>query len=238
MITGKGILFSHSIRQLFPFCGKERRETRRFFFSRFAGLESLKNIRKTKSTPAHQRKFSFAPSSPFASASAAHTVKGRFAFRSASLHSTLDFLARLRLPLHTTAAPKEISFQGRRYIKAAKLRRIFPLHSYSLSSFPIPRFSGASFPLSAGGLNAFPASVMLFPSPRLMLSGSRVFTCPALSLPFPQGCLFVRRHPGGPAYPTYIRAAARYALGLARGFAPLTPVRPAKGSGQAKGERR
>ncbi|MDR2054592.1 MAG: plasmid mobilization relaxosome protein MobC [Desulfovibrio sp.] len=26
-----------------------------------------------------------------------------------------------------------------------------------------------------------------------------------------------------PAYPTYIRAAARYALGLARGFAPLTP---------------
>jgi hypothetical protein len=79
---------------------------------------------------------------------------------------------------------------------------------------------------------------MLFPPPCLTLSGSGVFACPVRSLPFPQGCLFVHRHPGGPAYPTYIRAAARYALGLARGFAPLTPARPAKGSGQGNGERR
>jgi hypothetical protein len=73
---------------------------------------------------------------------------------------------------------------------------------------------------------------MLFPPPRLMLSGSGGFAFPTRSLPFPLGCLFVRRHPGGPAYPTYIRAAARYTMGLARGFAPLTPARPAKGKRQ------
>jgi hypothetical protein len=98
----------------------------------------------------------------------------------------------------------------------------------------MPCFPGTSFPLSAGGPDAFPSGVMLFPAPRLMFSGSDGFAFPMRSLPFPLGCLFVRRHPGGPAYPTYIRAAARYALGLASGFAPLTPARPAKGSGLAK----
>jgi hypothetical protein len=72
----------------------------------------------------------------------------------------------------------------------------------------------------------------------LMLSGNGVLAFPTPSLPFPQGCLFVRRHPGGPAYPSYIRAAALYTIGLARGSAPLTPARPAKGSGLAKGKRR
>jgi hypothetical protein len=72
----------------------------------------------------------------------------------------------------------------------------------------------------------------------LMLSGNGVFAFPTPALPFPQGCLFVRRHPGGPAYPMCTRAAALYTLGLARGFAPLTPARPVKGSGQAKGKRR
>jgi hypothetical protein len=66
-------------------------------------------------------------------------------------------------------------------------------------SFLIMRFPGALFPLSAGGPDAFPSGVMLFPSQRLMFSGSSGFVFPTRSLPFPQGCLFVRRHPGRPA---------------------------------------
>jgi hypothetical protein len=85
----------------------------------------------------------------------------------------------------------------------------------------MPRFPGASFPLSAGGPDAFPASVMRFPSPRLMFSGSRAFAFPARSLPFSQGCLFVRCYPGGPAYVS----CTRYTSRLAGGCRPLDPCR-------------
>ena len=195
MITGKGVFFSHSLRSPFPHCRRERQiDLWRRFSSRFAGLDSRKS-KKAKNTPAHQEKFSSAPSSPFASASAAHTVKGRFAFRSAALHSTLDFLALLRPALHTTAAPRKIFFQGRRYRKAEKPLVSFALCLSSLSPFLAPRFPGASFPLSAGEPDAFPADVMLFPPPRLMLSGSRAFACPSPSPRFPHACLCHRSWP-------------------------------------------
>jgi hypothetical protein len=64
---------------------------------------------------------------------------------------------------------------------------------------------------------------MLFPPPRLMLSGSSVFACPSSSLRFPQSCLFVRRNPGGPAYVSCTRADARYTSRLARGCRPFEP---------------
>jgi hypothetical protein len=64
---------------------------------------------------------------------------------------------------------------------------------------------------------------MRFPPPRLMLSSIDAFACPARSLPFPQGCLFVRRHPGGPAYVSCTRADARYTSRLARGCRPFEP---------------
>lgn len=238
MIIVEGIVFSRSIRPLFPYpCGKGRTDTRRYFSSRFAGLDSRKE-KNAKSTPALQGKFLPAPPSPSAFASAAHSVKGRFAFHSATLHSTRDVIARLQPTLLTTTAPGEISFLGRRYRKTVNARPAFSQRPLTLASFPIPYFSGVSFPLSIGASDAFPVRDRLLHPPRLVLSGSNAFACPARSLPFPQGCLFVRRHPGGPAYPTYIRAAALYTLGLARGFAPLTPVCPSEGSGPEKGGRR
>ncbi len=75
---------------------------------------------KAKDTPAHQGKFPPPLPSSSASASAAHPVKGRFALRSASLHSALDLLPRLRPSLLTTAAPREISPQGAMGEKAGK----------------------------------------------------------------------------------------------------------------------
>jgi hypothetical protein len=147
--------------------------------------------------PAHQGKFPPAPPSSSASACAAHPVKGRYALRSAALHGALDPLPLLRPSLLTTAAPREISPQARRYKKAG---------------------------------NAVPLS--------MTLSGSGAFAFLRCSFLFPHACVFVRHHPGRPAYVTCTHAGARYPLRLARGYAPLTPARPAKGSGQAKGKRR
>ena len=245
MITGEGVFFSPSVRPLFPPCRREgRMDSRLCFSSRFADLDFCES-KKAKTPPAHQGKFTSSPPSPFASASAAHTVKGRFAFRFALLHFTLDFLVLLRPTLHTTAAPRKIFSQGRRYVKAAKPRRIFPLCPSSLSSFQVTRFSGVSLPfsigrpvafptsamrfpgasllLSAGGPDTFPASIMRFPPPCLTLSGSRVLACPSPSPRFPHACLFVRRHPGGPAYVSCTRADARYTSRLARGCRPFEP---------------
>ncbi len=205
MIVGSGIFFPQSIRPLFPvLCGKERTESRLFSSSRFAGLD-LCESKKARLTPALQRKFPSAPPFPCASAFAARSVKGRFAFRSATLHSTLDFAARLRPTLHTTAAPKEISFQGRAYQKAQRPYRTFSPRPSSLSLAPIPCFPGVSFPLSMSGPDAFPVSVMRFPPPRPMLAGILACACPVPDLRFPQARSFVQRHLRGPAYPTYIR---------------------------------
>ncbi len=176
-----------------------------FFCHRHAGLD-LGESKKAKTTPAHQGKFPSAPPSPFASAFTARSVKGRYAFRSASLHCTLDFTARLRPTRHTMAVPGEISFPSRRKKKAEN---------------PSPHFL---------------CSHSRFPPPRPMLSRIGVWACLMLAICLP--CLFVPRHPGGPAYPTYIRAAALLTLGLARGFAPSNPARPAKAPGGPKAERR
>jgi hypothetical protein len=192
------------------------------FGSGFAGHYLFK-YRKTKSTPAHQGKFTSAPPSPCASAYAAHSVKGRYAFRSASLHSTLDFLPLLRPSLHTTAAPRKIFPQARRYKKAENPRTAFAPCLSSLFPFTSPCFSGAPSPLVSGGPDAFPASDMLFPPPRLMLSGSGAFACPTRCISFPHACLFVRRHPGGPAYVSCTRADARHTSRLARGCHPFEP---------------
>ena len=140
---------------------------------------------KAKSTPVHQGKFPPAPSSPFASAFSAHPFKGRFAFRSAALHYALDLLARLRLPLLTTAAPREISSQSRRYKKAENTVSIFS---------PLP------FSLSPDSLHLFPVSFGGFPLPREMLSGSGAFAFLPLSFCLFRVYLFVLRHPGRPAY--------------------------------------
>ena len=150
-------------------------------------------------------------------------IQSRAASLSVSLYSTLDFLPLLRPTLHTTAAPRKIFFQGRRYRKAKQNLAAFAPCLSALFSFLALRFSGASFPLSTGGHGAFPACVTLFPPPRLMLSGSRVFACPSPSPRFPHACLFVRRYPGGPAYVTCTRAAALYTLRLARGCRPFEP---------------
>jgi hypothetical protein len=71
-----------------------------------------------------------------------------------------------------------------------------------------------------------------------LLAGSSVFACLRRFIRLSYVCLFVRHHPGGPAYVTCTRAGARYPFRLARGFAPLTPTRPDKGSGSGKGQRR
>ena len=210
----------------------------KFSCHRYAGLESRKSG-KAKTTPAHQGKFPSAPPSPFASAFSARSVKGRYAFRSASLHCTLDFTARLRPTRHTMAAPGEISFPSRRYQKARNSRKTTTqLPSSALSSTDLC-FPGTACPLFADGSDACRVSAMRFPPPRSLLSSIGVWACPVCVSRFPKGCLFVPRHPGGPAYPTYIRAAALLTLGLARGFAPSNPARPAKAPGgpKAKGGR-
>jgi len=193
---------------------------------------------KTKNTPAHPGKFPPAPPSPSASAFFARSVKGRFALRYAMLHYALDLLARLRLPLLTTAAPREISSQGRRYKKTENTVSIFSPCPPSLSPFPFSCFPGSPFSLSSSAIHLFSTGFRVFPRPREMLSGSGAFIFLPHSSCFPFGCLFVRHHPGRPAYVSCTRAAALYPLRLARGFAPLTPARPAKGSGLAKGKRR
>ena len=101
-----------------------------------------------------------------------------------------------------------------------------------------PNFPDALFPLASGGPDVCPASIISLPLLRMRLSGSTAFAFLQRAFFFPRACLFVRRHLGRPAYVTCTRAAALYPLRLARGFAPLTPTRPAKGSGLAKGKRR
>jgi hypothetical protein len=114
MIKGEGVVFSLIARPIF------QRMCRLWLPCRgpaltdcFAARDLLKTG-KAKNTPAHPGKFPLAPPSLFASACAAPPVKGCFAFRYATLHSTLDLSPLLRPSLLTTAAPREISPQGRK----------------------------------------------------------------------------------------------------------------------------
>lgn len=196
------------------------------------------HIRAEKYTPAHQGKFSPAPPSPFTSAFAAHSVKGRFAFRSATLLSTLDCIARLRPTLLTMAAPGEISFRDRNYQKTENGPKTSYRPPSSFSVLPAPCFLGVSFSLFVDESEACRVNATRFPPPPSMLSSIGAFACPVCSLRFPKVCLFVRRHPGGPAYGTCTRAAALYPFRLARGSTPSNPARPSKDSGLAEGKRR
>ncbi len=164
--------------------------------------------RKAKNTPAHQRKFPLAPPSPCASAFAAHSVKGRCAFHSATLHCALDCTARLRPVRHTRAASGKISFQKRREKKAEK---------------PSPHFRRTHPRL---------------PPPRSLLPRIGASACPNHANCLSQARLFVPRHPGGPAYGTCTRAVALYPFRLARGVAPSNPARPVADSGLAESKRR
>ena len=124
MTQGASVLFSPVFLSSFPRFPRKRLELSRLIpVGRFAAPDAFKEG-KVKSTLALQEKFPSSPSSPFAPAYAAHSVKGRSAFRSAPLHYTLDLLARLRLPLLTTAAPREIPSQSRRLKKAKNTVRI------------------------------------------------------------------------------------------------------------------
>ena len=244
MIRDKGVLPSSPFRAPFPHFPRKRQELfGRTLVGRYAAHDSIKG-RKAKFSPAHQGKFHLAPLSPSASAYAAHAVKGRYLFLGSKTRLrhkplfALDLLALLRHPLLTTAAPREISPKSRKYNKAEKASPACASCPSSLSPFPAPRFSGASLSLFPGEPEAFPASIMRFPLVRTMLSGSSAFAFLRRSFRLPHAGLFVRHHPGRPAYVTYIRAVALYPLRLARGFAPLTPGRPAKGSGLGKGIRR
>ena len=114
---------------------------------------------------------------------------------------------------------------------------VIPQAVSSHSPFPISCFPDAAFPLSPGEPDAFPDGIMRFLSLRKMLSCSSAFAFLQRAFFFPHACLFVQPYPGGPAYVTCTRAGARYPLRLAGGCAPLTPTRPAKGSGLAKDQR-
>lgn len=114
---------------------------------------------------------------------------------------------------------------------------VIPQSAFSLPLFLTPPFPGYSCPLSPSGPDAFPVGIMRFLSLRKMLSGSNACAFLPRVFFFPHACLFIQRYPGGPAYVTCTRTGARYSLRLAGGCAPLTPARPAKGSGQTKDQR-
>ena len=233
MIGSAGVVFSPAPHPSFPRMCRKRWDCQRWAFSRCLVNLDLFKDRKAKNTPAHQRKFPPAPPSPCASAYAAHQVKGTLRLTTLAL----DLLPLLRHPLLTTAAPGEILPQGRRYRKAGKAYPVFPPCSFSLSHLMPLRFPGSAFSFSPGVPAVFPFGIVGFPRPREMLSGSEAFAFPPHAFCFPLGCLFVQHHPGGPAYVTCTRAVALYPLRLAGGCAPLTPARPAKGSGQTKDQR-
>jgi hypothetical protein len=108
----------------------------------------------------------------------------------------------------------------------------------SVLPFLPSRFPDDSFPVFPNKPNMFPVSVMSFSSPRLQASGNGAFSFPPRTLRFPHAWLFVRRHPGGPAYGTCTRAVALYPFRLARGCTPSNPARPVEDSGQANDKRR
>ena len=98
------------------------------------------------------------------------------------------------------------------------------------SLFRLPKtiafIPGTLLPFSPCEPDVFQVGIMRFLLPRKMRTSGSVFVFPPYAFCFPRGCLFVRHHPGRPAYVTYIRATARYTLRLAGGFAPLTPKPP------------
>ena len=132
----------------------------------------------------------------------------------------------------------EHPFQSKKPKRLLPFSAFFSLTAFSLSPLSIPRFPDNAFLLSPAGPAAFPVNIMRLPPLRKMFSGSSAFAFLQGDFFFPHDCAFVRHHPGRPAYVTCTRAGARYPLRLARGYAPLTPARPAKGSGLAQGKRR
>lgn len=115
-------------------------------------------------------------------------------------------------------------------------------HQRTLFSLVLPilpsRFPGDSLPFFSSKADIFPVSAMSFSSPRLQASGNGVFSFLPRILCFPHACLFVHRHPGGPAYGTCTRAVALSPFRLARGCTPSNPTRPVEDSSQAKDKRR
>ena len=218
MIQAEAVSFSAAQRSFFPRLWWERGYCCVCVFLECLLAHKSDAAEKAKTTPAHQGKFLSAPLSPSASACAAHTVKGRCALRSASLHCAPDLLARLRPSLLTTAAPGEIYPQGRSSAKAANAIPAFLISAYA--------FSGSSLLLASGGAMACRVSIMRFPLVRKVLSGISAFAFLMRCIRFPHVGLFVRHHPGGPGYVSYRRSASYFTPG--RWLRPLDPRRKAQ----------
>ena len=172
-----------------------------------------------------------APLSSFASAYAAHPVKSRFA-------SALDLLPLLRLPLLTTAAPREISPQRRRLQKTANTIPAFLISASAFSGSSYGRASGGSFclqgqhrALSGGAHNVFRLHGTCFPPVRRVLSGCGAFAFRKHFSRFLHACSFVRHHPGGPAYVSYRRFASYFTAG--EWLRPFEPRRKSQRQEQA-----
>ena len=221
--------FSAIVRAFFPHqCQKGCRCRARAFSGCHAGHDMHKPVTakpKTKNTPAHQGKFPLTPLSSSASACAAHPVKGRCALRSASLLCAPDLLARLRPSLLTTAAPREISPQGRRSAKATNAIPAFPPGLLRFPCTPLA-FSRSSCQLSPSASCACRVSLMRFPPVRSVLSGISAFAFLMRCIRLPHVGLFVRHHPGGPGYVSYRRSASYFTPG--RWLRPLDPRRKAQ----------
>lgn len=223
MIQAEAVSFSAARRTFFPRLWRERGYCCACVFLECLVAHKSDATEKAKTTPAHQGKFPLTPSSPYASAFTAHTVKGRCALRSASLHYAPDLLARLRPSLLTTAAPREISSQGRSEVKAIHTAPVFPPCPSLLSPSMPPSFPSSSLgwavaggfcllgqhrALSVGAHSVFRLHGPCFPSVRRAFSGCGAFAFRKHTIRLLHAGLFVRHHPGGPAYVSYRRSAS------------------------------
>lgn len=232
MMLSEALSFSAVVRLFFPSSHWHGGHClARIFSGCHAGHDVRKSVPakpKAKTTPAHQGKFLSAPLSPSASACAAHTVKGRCALRFASLHYVPDLLARLRPSLLTTAAPREIFLPGRSEIKAIHTAPVFPPCTSPLSPSMPPSFPGSSLgwadvggfsllgqhrALSVGVYSVSLLHGPCFPPMRRAFSGCGAFAFRKHTFRLPHVGLFVRHHPGGPAYVSYRRSASYFTAG-------------------------
>ena len=225
MIQAEAVSFSAAQRSFFPRLWGEKGCCCACVFLECLVAHKSDATEKGKTTPAHQGKFPLTPSSPYASAFTAHTVKGRCALRSALLLFAPDLLARLRPALLTTAAPGEIYPQGRSSAKAANAIPAFPPGLLRFPCTPLA-FSRSSCQLSPSASCACRVSLMRFPPVRSVLSGISAFAFLMRCIRLPHVGLFVRHHPGGPGYVSYRRSASYFTPG--RWLRPLDPRRKAQ----------
>ena len=109
---------------------------------------------------------------------------------------------------------------------------------------PFLRFPRSLFVFFRRIVSVFPRLACCFPGGHRAFSPTahdvfrqRRFCFPVTLVLF-SSCLFIRPASSGKAIISYTHSAAWYPIRLARGYAPLTPARPAKGSGQGKNKRR